>query len=312
MDVVDRLKKHNYKLSINNLELYKNDSSRLNFSCECGYEWSAVYRDVLRSKRDNGCVKCQKRAKSKRVYTLSNDIYLKRVNEYWGDRVEILEDYKKGEDRIKVLCKVCDNIWNPMARSLLRGNGCPKCGHQKTKSSRIKSNEKYIEELKSVHENRIDLLDEYYNSNTKINFKCCLCDNIWLANPNMILRGRGCPKCNFSKGELLISKILKDIGIKFEEQFIIKGLKTNKGGTPRFDFAIFEKDILVKIIEYDGVLHFEPINKFGGLKRFEDQKEVDSFKNKYCLENNIKMIRIPYTDLSKIDIEYLKYHLDII
>lgn len=27
MDVVDRLKKHNYKLSINNLELYKNDNN---------------------------------------------------------------------------------------------------------------------------------------------------------------------------------------------------------------------------------------------------------------------------------------------
>jgi hypothetical protein len=72
-------------------------------------------------------------------------------------------------------------------------------------------------------------------------------------NPNMILRGRGCPKCNFSKGELLISKILKSIGIKFEEQFIIKGLKTNKGGTPRFDFVIFENNILTKIIEYDGM-----------------------------------------------------------
>jgi hypothetical protein len=305
MDVIIRLKNHNKKLSIDNLESYKNDSSKLNFRCECGYEWSAVYRDILRSKRDNGCVKCQKRAKSERVYTLSNDIYLKRVNEYWGEKIEVLEDYKKGEDKIKVLCKVCNNLWNPTARSLLRGNGCPKCGHEKNKLSSIKSNEKYLEDLKSVHDNRIDLIDKYYNSNTKINFKCCLCDNIWLANPNMILRGRGCPKCNFSKGELLISKLLKDIGITFEEQFIIKGLKTNKGGTPRFDFVIFENNILTKIIEYDGVLHFEPINKFGGLKRFEDQKEVDKFKNEYCLYNNIKMIRIPYTDLSKINTEYL-------
>jgi hypothetical protein len=306
MDIIVRLKNHNNKLSISNLELYKNDSSKLNFRCECGYEWCAVYRDILRSKRNNGCVKCQKRSKSERVYTLSNDVYLKRVNEYWEDKIEVLEEYKKGEDKIKVLCKVCDNIWNPTARSLLRGNGCPKCGHEKTKLSRIKSNEKYLEELKYVHDNRINLIDKYFNSNTKINFKCCLCDNTWLANPNMILRGRGCPKCNFSKGELLISKLLKDIGIKFKEQFIIKGLKTNKGGTPRFDFAIFENNVLTKIIEYDGILHFEPVNKFGGLKRFEEQKEVDDFKNKYCIKNNIKMIRIPYYEISKIDIEYLK------
>ena len=51
MNVIIRLKNHNKKLSIDNLESYKNDSSKLNFRCECGYEWSAVYRDILRSKR---------------------------------------------------------------------------------------------------------------------------------------------------------------------------------------------------------------------------------------------------------------------
>jgi hypothetical protein len=305
-DPIVRLKKNNPKLSIENLELYKNDSSYLCFFCECGHKWISTYRNVLRSSKDNGCIKCQKRKKSKRRYTLSNDDFIKRIKGYWGNKVEVLEEYKKGEDKIKVLCNVCDNIWNPIARSLLRGHGCPKCGHDKNRLSQLKSTEKYKEELKLIHNDRILLIDAYYNSNTKVNFKCCLCDNIWLANPNMILRGRGCPKCILSKGELIISEILKEMNIKYEEQFIIKDLKTDKGGTPRFDFAIFENNILTKIIEYDGILHFEAVNKFGGLKRLEEQKEVDNFKNKYCLENNIKMIRIPYTDMSIISIEYLK------
>ena len=121
----------------------------------------------------------------------------------------------------------------------------------------------------------------------------------------MILR-RGCPKCNFSKGELLITKILKELNINFKDQHIFDGLKTNDNGTPIFDFVIFENDKIKQIIEYDGEQHFKPIKKWGGIKRFEKQQKIDKFKNDYCNDNGIEMIRIPYTELKKINNEYIK------
>lgn len=57
---------------------------------------------------------------------------------------------------------------------------------------------------------------------------------------------------------------------------------------------------------YDGKQHFEPIKHWGGIKKFEEQKEVDSFKNQYCIDNNIKLIRIPYFDYNDIDEKYIK------
>lgn len=35
---------------------------------------------------------------------------------------------------------------------------------------------------------------------------------------------------------------------------------------------------------------------FGGKIGFELYKKRDKIKNKYCLDNNIKLIRVPYTE----------------
>lgn len=58
-----------------------------------------------------------------------------------------------------------------------------------------------------------------------------------------------------------------------------------------FDFIVNNK----YIIEYDGIQHFKPIDYFGGIEAFELQKEKDKLKDQYAKENNLIMIRIPYT-----------------
>lgn len=40
------------------------------------------------------------------------------------------------------------------------------------------------------------MLDNYVNNNTKIQFKCKKCSNIWMTAPVSIKSGSGCPKCN--------------------------------------------------------------------------------------------------------------------
>ena len=56
-------------------------------------------------------------------------------------------------------------------------------------------------------------------------------------------------------------------------------------------------------IEVDGEQHFRPV-KFGGMsleqatENFILQKERDEAKKQFCLENNYKLIRIDYTQIS--------------
>ena len=58
----------------------------------------------------------------------------------------------------------------------------------------------------------------------------------------------------------------------------------------RFDFFIEDNKIA---IEYDGIQHYEP--RFGDDgTEFKKTKKRDNIKNKYCEENGIDLLRIPY------------------
>ena len=55
----------------------------------------------------------------------------------------------------------------------------------------------------------------------------------------------------------------------------------------KFDFYLSEHNIC---IEYDGIQHFEAIECFGGKKSFKEQKIKDKIKNKFCVDNDIKLL----------------------
>ena len=54
-------------------------------------------------------------------------------------------------------------------------------------------------------------------------------------------------------------------------------------------------------IEFDGELHYKPIERFGGEERFKIYKLHDEIKNTYCEQKQIKLIRIPYWDFNEIE-----------
>ena len=105
-----------------------------------------------------------------------------------------------------------------------------------------------------------------------------------------------------SSGELKISEILSNNNINYIAQYKIEDFSKFAS----FDFAIFDNNNnLIKLIEFDGIQHFEIIEAFGGEEKFKIQQERDKRKNKYCKDNNINLLRIPYWDYEKIDLEYL-------
>lgn len=75
----------------------------------------------------------------------------------------------------------------------------------------------------------------------------------------------------------------------------------NSDGRPRFDFYVNNS----YLIEYDGKQHFMPVNRFGGDEQFIIQQQRDEYKNQWRKDNNIPLIRIPYTKLDTLCIEDL-------
>ena len=66
----------------------------------------------------------------------------------------------------------------------------------------------------------------------------------------------------------------------------------------RFDFYVNNQ----YLIEFDGIQHFIQSKNWEPL---EDTQYRDNIKNQWCKENNIPLIRIPYTKLNTLTIDDL-------
>lgn len=100
-----------------------------------------------------------------------------------------------------------------------------------------------------------------------------------------------------SKGERLVSSILRDLGIPYQREKSFSDLKHKS--FLRFDFY-FEVNGRGFVIEFDGEQHRKPIDFFGGQKALEDLQYRDKMKEEYCKNNNIKLIRVQDYNVSKI------------
>lgn len=135
-------------------------------------------------------------------------------------------------------------------------------------------------------------------------WKCkCECGNITFANTDVLNKGEkiSCGCLNKSHGEYKIQQLLIKYNILFEEEKTFPTCKIST--TPlRFDFYVNNQ----YLIEFDGRQHFYARN--AGWDTDEHLTEThmrDMFKNRWCQNNNIELIRIPYWHLENIQIQDL-------
>ena len=80
-------------------------------------------------------------------------------------------------------------------------------------------------------------------------------------------------------------------------------LKIQKYNHYVFDFAVNIKNKLY-LIEFDGEQHFNIESQFGDKNKEDKYNKLianDNRKNKYCKDNNIPLLRIPYWDINNIE-----------
>lgn len=98
----------------------------------------------------------------------------------------------------------------------------------------------------------------------------------------------GCIKQSY--GEYIVESILKEIGIPYEKEKRFDDCRNAK--TLPFDFYLPTKNVC---IEYNGKQHYCSVDYWGGDDGFEARKKNDQIKQKYCCQNNIGLIVLPYT-----------------
>jgi len=82
----------------------------------------------------------------------------------------------------------------------------------------------------------------------------------------------------------------------FEREKILDKCRTKTSS--RFDFYLPGYNL---VIEYDGAQHFLPNHRFGKGLPLKEVKRRDARKNRLCKKLGIGILRIPYTEFSKIE-----------
>lgn len=182
-----------------------------------------------------------------------------------------------------------------------RGDWCPVCAGRYGDFQ-----EKYRHIIEDI--NNGIMFSPYIKANVHIT---CACHkgHVFDMTPSNLLAGKWCSDCQMSHGEKAIQYYLDKHKIPHKTQYTFNDLKGNVRLLP-FDFAIFdEQNNLSCLIEYDGEQHFRPLrhskDEEKNLAKFKRVQRNDSLKNKYCHDNNIRLIRISFYDVDERRIKNL-------
>lgn len=226
-------------------------------------------------------------------------------------------NYVNGRKKGIFKCPICEREdWEAGLADITSGRSsqCKHCSGKKDSEKFIKLNQSRIKDLTGQTFGKLTVLEHLNQKDKKGRYlnKCqCSCNNktIMFVNNTDLLTSRilhcGCESSS-SLGEVKIMQVLDKLNIKYKKEYSFEDCKNDLTDRKlRFDFYLPDYNIC---IEFDGKQHFDKNSLFfqqNKLDSFENRKHRDDIKNKYCKNNNIRLIRIPYYDYNKLNEEYL-------
>lgn len=261
--------------------------------CDCGNEKNIIGASLTKTcnpTRSCGCIQIERT----RIANQSEDL----TGQVFG-RLTVLKRLSNSS-LWECQCK-CGNIITVNTNHLHTGH-TQSCGClQKEKTSEAS--------FKNLTGQKFGLLTvlglNVEKSTPKLKIYRCLCDcgNTCNVRSNNLQSGdtQSCGCSKLSHGEIKISQLLKEYNIPFEMEKTFNGcINPQTGKKLRFDFFVNNK----YLIEYDGKQHYEENRGFFN-NQLESIQYRDNIKTQWCKENNIPLIRIPYTKYDSLTIDDL-------
>lgn len=219
---------------------------------------------------------------------LTQQEFIRRAKLVYGDKYNYSKvKYVNSETLIKIICPIHGEFEQLPFQHLIYD--CYECGRSRIWIKNTLTTEEFIDKAKLVHGTKYDYsLVDYKHSKIKIKIICPI-HKTFLQSPNIHLLGHGCPKCNQSKGELIIENYLKSQGYNFIQQKTFDDCKGKRNLLP-FDFYLPDYNIL---IEFQGKQHYKIVSFWKGMN-LKVRQNTDAKKKLYCKINKIPLIEIIY------------------
>jgi rubrerythrin len=286
-----------------------------NFKCNvCGHLFSMRTICFLNGQECPQCDIYRRRTNIQDVldYSISHHGYLENDPTKLKYDVFIVNVKKnkrgKSETWANFKCNVCGHLFSMRTICFLTGQECPQCNiyRRRTNIQDVLdysiSHHGYLKDdpTKLKYDVLIvDLKDKRGELKTWADFKCNVCGHLFSMRTHNFFNGKGCPRCNASKAEQFIMKLLEEYGMRYgidyEFQKPYEDLVSDKGVTLPFDIYFIRLNIL---LEYDGEFHFnkELYETAFPNRSFEQYQYHDRLKNEYAKKHGIRLIRIRYDE----------------
>lgn len=260
---------------------FNNNMDDLDFQCQCGNIFKRTWGNMYQFKSFD-CPTCIKKRTSQKMQKDFNDV----LNLFLCNNLTLLSDksqYKNNATKLEALTEEGYKV-SISYNNLLKGKKPTVLG--------LSYNKEFFDYNMDLWLKNNNIECEYIgiaDIKTKRILCKCSCGNTFTSEYIDVARGRKirCDSCTKKQSNysLLTEKWLIENNIKYVKEKRYKECKDVR--TLPFDFYLIDYNIL---IEVDGEQHFN-LNAphFSFLT-----KHHDLIKSTFCLENNIKLIRIPY------------------
>lgn len=283
---------HNNKYDYAQL-VYINNHTKIKIVCpEHG-----IFLQTPHGHLNGGCKKCGVIFRSSNRASFTDNFIKKAIDIYQNKYDYSKFIYERSFLKGIIICSIHGEFLQSPNNHLC-GAECPACfGTPK------KNKEEFIKDAHIIHGNIYDYSDVDYEHNKKKVIIICPRHGKFSQKPNCHLDGDGCPKCNSSRGEVKIRLWLENNKVLYIIQKLFSDCRNPYTDQMlKFDFYIPDKNLL---IEYDGEQHYNSNGYIGKHKlTAKDIKNIqyrDKIKIDYAIQQNIKLLRIKYTEYNNID-----------
>jgi len=219
---------------------------------------------------------------------------------------------KRGGQHVKWVCQcsICGNIKSVRGSDLVGGRvvdcGCGR-SERLSKGLVVDLTGMTFGSLKVLR--RDNTIGHRSGQHTKWICLCNLCGRTESVSSSFLRSGQKimCHQCcKKSVSEKKISELLESHDIDFvRDKPYLDCINDRTGYHLRFDFII-NSDGGVYMVEYDGLQHFKSAPMWDDNGDLEERTRRDAIKDRWCAQNSIPLIRIPYTELKNISIDDLR------
>ena len=235
---------------------------------------------------------------------MPNHNFIDETGKQYGELTVLYRAENNKDGRAMWHCRCsCGNELDVRGKDLRSGN-TKSCGcYQKRRAA--ESNMKRGGDLIGKRFGKLLVLEEAGfikksdGRNSRV-YKCqCDCGNIFYAQHVYLNCGdtKSCG-CLRSAGEFQIEQLLKEHDIYFQREYEFEDLIDL--APLRFDFAVYNKEQLVCLIEFQGEQHWQQSNGFYNEKLLQH----DLAKKEYCEQHHIPLYHLYYKDKAKVQVTW--------